>query len=85
MPQPLSPATRRLVGVLGVLIFLLAWIIAAATLGGRLIAWPWWAQAAYYLAAGVGWVFPLRPVFLWMARDASARDDRRPGERYTQR
>lgn len=59
---------RRVVGIFGILGFLLAWIVVIATLGSMMTAWPWWAQLAFYAAAGVAWVFPLRPLFAWMGR-----------------
>jgi len=64
----MTHAKRRLVAsfiIAGVLIF---WIWAAASLGSYLVTWPKWIQPVFFIAAGLGWALPLRPVFRWMNR-----------------
>lgn len=62
----MKPATRRAIGALALLVYLPAYVALAATLGGRLANEPPWALALFYLGAGVIWVFPLYPLFVWM-------------------
>jgi hypothetical protein len=49
-----------------ILIWITAWCVGVASVGGLIVAAPWWAQTLYYLAAGIIWIFPLRPLLRWM-------------------
>lgn len=62
----MSPATRRAIGAFALLVYLPAYIVLAATIGGRLADAPNWTLALFYLTAGFIWVFPLHPLFKWM-------------------
>ena len=66
--MPLSSGKRRALGSLAILIWLTAWIVGAATLGGQITTAPRLGQLLFYAVAGVAWVIPLRPLFLWMNR-----------------
>ncbi len=57
---------RKVVAMLILFAFIGLWIWAIATVGVWIADWNGWIQALFYLAAGVLWVFPLRPVFRWM-------------------
>ena len=59
---------RKPVTVLILLAYMLAYAVAAVTLGGHLTGWPRWAQLVFYVAAGIAWIFPLKPLFAWMNR-----------------
>lgn len=77
---PLSPAAKRALGALAILIFLFAYIVLVASFASAIGAWPIWVQAIFYAVAGVIWVAPLKPVFDWMGRPAgSAPKGRGPG------
>lgn len=58
---------RKFIGVVGILIYVGAYLIAAVTLGGKLNAMPFYVPLLYYMVAGVAWVLPLKPVLRWMA------------------
>lgn len=61
--------TRKAVGCLALLGYLGAYLALAAALGAALVPHlPAWAQAAYFIAAGVAWIFPLKPLIAWMNR-----------------
>ena len=45
--------------------FVLAYIVAAITLPDVLPPMHWAVAAAYWLVAGVVWVFPVRWLMLW--------------------
>lgn len=61
--------TRKAVGCAALLAYLALYAAAAATLGAWLLpALPPWAELVYYAAAGVIWIFPLKPLFAWMNR-----------------
>jgi membrane protein implicated in regulation of membrane protease activity len=62
MPQ----RVRKLIGLTGLVVYLLTYVFAAAALGGLFQNKPWWAQIAYFAVAGMIWVLPLKPLFTWM-------------------
>ncbi|HRK64621.1 MAG TPA: DUF2842 domain-containing protein [Terricaulis sp.] len=62
---------RKALGCLVLLAYLAAYAALAAALGAYLVQiFPWWAQLLYFAAAGVVWIFPLKPLFAWMNRGA---------------
>ncbi len=59
--------TRKALGCFALLAYLACYIVLAATLGAVLLPMlPMWAAFAFYLTAGIVWIFPLRPLFRWM-------------------
>ena len=50
------------------LAYIVAYAVLAATIGGRIAGWPRWAVLAFYVVAGIAWIFPLKPLFAWMNR-----------------
>lgn len=63
----MSPRLRKLIGLLAILAFLSAYVVAVATLGDR-VPRIWWAQVLYFGVAGVLWGVPLFPLIAWMNR-----------------
>jgi hypothetical protein len=51
---------------LGLLVYLTAYALAVTAFADQLATLPNWLAAILYLVAGVAWVLPLRPLFLWM-------------------
>lgn len=66
---------RKPVASLILLSFIIAYIVLVATFSGMIGSWPRWAQLVFYIVAGFGWIFPLRPLFAWMNRGASQDTD----------
>ncbi|MFZ4602599.1 MAG: DUF2842 domain-containing protein [Caulobacterales bacterium] len=64
----MNGASRRAIGSLAILAFLVIYIGVVATLGGTLADAPGWAQLAYYAIAGTAWGLPLWPLFKWMGK-----------------
>ena len=62
---------KKLIGSLGVLAFLAAYICAVTLLADHLPR-SIWAETAFYLAAGVLWGVPLIPLIRWMNREPRA-------------
>lgn len=63
--------TRKAIGCFGLLAYMAVYAVLAASLGVALAPLlPAWAQLIYYAAAGIIWIFPLRPLFAWMNRGA---------------
>ena len=62
-----EPTLRIPLGILALLVALLAYGVAVATVLPPLIgAWPALAQAAVYVILGVVWLLPLRRFLIWM-------------------
>lgn len=66
MLQSLPSAARKALGCLVIVVWLIAWIVAAVMIGERLHGLPAIAPLLFYAVAGVGWVIPLRGLFRWM-------------------
>jgi hypothetical protein len=61
--------TRKLVGTVVLLVFLMPYAWVAAAIGaGRITLAPAWAQFAYFLVAGLLWVLPAGLLIRWMQR-----------------
>jgi uncharacterized membrane protein len=61
--------TRKFVGALALIAFVLLYAFFAAAVGDvamRNASWP--AQAAYFLIAGLLWIFPAALIIWWMQR-----------------
>jgi len=66
---------RKPIASILMLIFMAAWIWAAATLGARMTGLPGWVQLVFYVVAGFGWVLPLRPLLKWMNANQPPEED----------
>lgn len=63
----MSARVRKLIGLVGILAFLTAYVVVVATLGDH-IPKRWAVQALYFGLAGVLWGLPLFPLISWMNR-----------------
>jgi hypothetical protein len=66
---------RKPVAILLMLAFMALWVWGAGTIGSRLTGVSSWLQLVFYVVAGIGWVFPLRPLFLWMNANQPPEED----------
>lgn len=60
------PSWRKPAGVAAILLIIALWaalIVSLAPVVGR---WPALAQAPFYLAAGIAWILPLKPLLRWI-------------------
>ncbi len=64
--RSIDPSWRKPVGALGILLWILGWIILIASFSHQMSALPALAQLPIYLIAGMVWILPLKPVLLWM-------------------
>ena len=62
----LEPTWRQPFGIFLILVWITAWCVGVASLGGLIVEAPWWAQTPYYVVAGIAWIFPVRPLLRWM-------------------
>jgi len=64
----MTPNWRKPVGMLAILILLALWCVAIASLSCIVGRWHWLLQLAFYVAAGIAWlwVLPMRRMLIWM-------------------
>jgi len=66
---------RKLVAMLVMFIWLAAWVVGVTMIGSRMTEWNQAIQLLFYLIAGLGWIFPLRPIFRWMNAKETGPED----------
>jgi len=67
--MPVNPSWRAGAGILLIVLLIVAWSVVAATLAGLIEGAPWPVLLLFYVAAGIGWVLPLKPLLRWMMAD----------------
>ncbi len=66
MAQSVEPSWRKPVGALGIVVWILAWVVLVATFSRWIGTLPVLAQLPIYVVTGIVWIAPLRPVLIWM-------------------
>ena len=61
-----EPSWRKPAGVFAILALIALWAVLIASLSGTVQHWPILVQALFYLATGLIWVLPLKPLLRWM-------------------
>jgi predicted membrane channel-forming protein YqfA (hemolysin III family) len=61
-----EPNWRKPFGILLIVALIAAWAAIVATLADRLPALPWPLRALFFLAAGIVWILPLKPLLRWI-------------------
>ena len=71
----MSPRVRKLVGGVGMLVFVLVYALVAMALADSrpVNEAPELVRTALYVALGLVWVLPLMPLIVWMERGAFRR------------
>lgn len=64
----MNPRLRKLVGMLGMLVFLLFYVVLAITIAGHLPKHPA-VSLLYFAVVGIAWGVPLFPLMSWMNRE----------------
>ncbi len=64
--RSLEPSWRKPAGALGIVAWILVWIILVATFSRWVGALPVLAQLPIYVVTGIVWIAPLKPVLQWM-------------------
>ena len=62
----MTPSWRKPAGALLILALIAVWAVLVASLADVVGRWAWPLQALFYLATGIVWIAPLRPLLLWM-------------------
>jgi hypothetical protein len=63
------PRWRNAVGIVLLVAGLCVYALAAMLAGATLIPSHWLAQFAFFVVAGLAWLWPARRLLAWMARD----------------
>ena len=63
----MSARLRKLIGLVGILAFLTAYVVAVSKIAD-FIPKQWAAQLAFFVVAGLGWGVPILPLISWMNR-----------------
>ncbi|KAB7648747.1 DUF2842 domain-containing protein [Polymorphobacter fuscus] len=66
LSPPPEPSWRKPVGMLGLLGYLALYALVVTSFADALATLPQPLVVLAYIAAGLAWVLPLRPLFLWM-------------------
>ena len=61
-----QPSWRKPAGITLILALIASWAAVVATVAERLAAWPTLAQLPFYVATGIVWILPLKPLLRWM-------------------
>jgi hypothetical protein len=61
-----EPSWRKPAGILGILLLILIWVVLVTSLSSWIGGYHILLQTVVYLATGVIWIMPLKPVLQWM-------------------
>lgn len=61
-----GPSWRKPAGMFAILALIAGWAAIIGSFSERIGGWPAAAQVVFYLVAGIVWVFPVRPLLVWM-------------------
>ena len=62
----MDPAKRSVIGMFLVLGLIGVWAVIVASFSGAIGRLPILLQAIVYIAAGVAWIFPAKPIMRWI-------------------
>ena len=60
------PTWRKPAGMALILAIIATWSVIVASFSGTIGRWPILVQLIVYVTAGIIWIFPTRPVLVWM-------------------
>lgn len=66
MQEPLRPKWRNGAGMALILLLIALWSAAVVMLAPWVAQLPFVVEMLFYAAAGIGWIFPVRPLLTWM-------------------
>ncbi len=66
LPEPDEPNWRMPVGILLILFLILIWSGVVVSLIDQIGMVNFWLQILIYIIAGIAWIFPVRPIMIWM-------------------
>ena len=60
------PSWRKPIGIVAILMIIFVWSILVVSQSATIGALPILVQAVIYLVAGIIWIFPVKPILVWM-------------------
>ena len=63
---PYEPSWRKPAGIFLILLLIAVWAVLVASVAGLIEGWPTLLQLPFYIAAGIAWILPLKPLLRWM-------------------
>ncbi|MET3712821.1 putative membrane channel-forming protein YqfA (hemolysin III family) [Sphingomonas trueperi] len=62
----MNPSWRKPAGALAIIGLILVWVVLVASFSGQIGRLPILVQTLVYLALGIVWILPLKPLLRWM-------------------
>ena len=62
----MNPSWRKPAGALAIVGLILVWVVLVASFSGQIGGLPILVQTLIYLALGIVWILPLKPLLRWM-------------------
>ena len=66
IPPGPQPSWRKPAGMFLILALIAVWTGIVVSVSPSVGTWPVLVQAVFYLAAGIVWILPLKPLLRWM-------------------
>ncbi|QJB68064.1 DUF2842 domain-containing protein [Parasphingorhabdus halotolerans] len=64
--KPDQPSWRKPVGMLFIVFLILLWCGISVTFIDEISQLNFWLQLPIYIILGIAWIFPVKPLLLWM-------------------
>jgi len=64
--EDVKPKWRNGAGIALILLLIAIWGLIVATLAPWVAQLPFVVEMLFYAVAGIGWIFPVRPLLVWM-------------------
>jgi hypothetical protein len=61
-----NPSWRKPAGMFAILGLIAGWAVLIGTFSEQIGEWPFLAQLLFYVVTGIIWIFPARPILVWM-------------------
>jgi len=61
-----KPSLRKPAGIFLLLLLILVWAVAVASVAEALPPLSWPLEALFFVVAGIAWILPLKPLLRWM-------------------
>ncbi|MGQ0559454.1 MAG: DUF2842 domain-containing protein [Sphingosinicella sp.] len=62
----MTASARKLAGIGLIVTLIVSWSLLIVAVAERLIGAHWALQALFFLAAGLAWIAPVKPLLRWM-------------------
>ena len=57
---------RRAIGITTTITFIIVYVVFASIAGNLFLDKPIWIKIPFFAVAGIIWIFPLKPLYMWM-------------------